>query len=255
MIGYLYYDPVDVERNQSFINWFIEEGKILEMDILLKTSDAYHSGSLPDFVINRSREPEISRFYAENNVPVFNSLEVTQITNDKWATYLHFKDHVKMLQTEVYHKDFKLPAIVKHRFGHGGTDVHWINDFDHSFDHQYIIQDIAPVIGKDLRVYILGNQILDCVLRTSDSDFKSNYSLGGQIQRYELSKAEKDVVYSILEIMPIDYGGIDFLFDENQQLILNEIEDAVGARMLYNLSNYNIVSLYLSYIRERLNVN
>lgn len=254
MIGYLIYDSVDIERNQQFINWFIEEGQSLDIDIMLRHQGNYLQGPLPDFVINRSRLADISKYFIQEKVKVFNSYEVTEITNDKWATYLHFKDHIKMLDTEIYNHEFHLPAVVKNRFGHGGTDVHLLKTHG-DYSNDYIIQALSPTVGKDLRVYIIGNTILDCVLRTSDHDFKSNYSLGGQIAPYQLSDQEKAIVHKILDIMPLDYGGIDFLFDENNNLILNEIEDAVGARMLYNLYDHNVVKLYLDHIKATLNVN
>ena len=44
--------------------------------------------------------------------------------------------------------------------------------------------------------------------------------------------------------------SIDFIIDDNDQLIFNEIEDVVGARMLYKCSDIDIVREYLSYIKK-----
>ena len=38
----------------------------------------------------------------------------------------------------------------------------------------------------------------------------------------------------------------------NGKWVLNEIEDAVGARMLYSLADFDIVKEYAAYIAERL---
>lgn len=255
MIGYLFYDIVDIERNQTFIDWFIKEAKSMDMTLVLKTEA---EDTLPDFVINRSRKPEISKYYKKHEIPIFNSLEVTSITNDKLKTYEYFKDTVRMLATKATALDTDYPVVVKHRFGHGGTDVHLIGSEEEMIPYlteDYIMQPLSPLVGKDLRVYIMGNEILEAIIRSNEHSFKANYSLGGQIALYTLSQAERDIIETILRKMPLDYGGIDFLFDANNQLILNEVEDAVGARMLYNLTQHNIVKLYLSHIRAKLNVN
>jgi glutathione synthase/RimK-type ligase-like ATP-grasp enzyme len=141
------------------------------------------------------------------------------------------------------------PCVVKNRFGHGGDDVHWLED-KKEFSDDYIAQDIAGQLGKDLRVYILNNKVYTSILRTNDQDFKSNYSLGGQAKLYNLSSEEHQTIQKILNKLPIMYGGIDFLFDENNQLILNEIEDPVGAKMLYNLTNLNIVQDFIKTVSE-----
>ena len=48
-----------------------------------------------------------------------------------------------------------------------------------------------------------------------------------------------------------DFIGVDFIKDENAWKI-NEIEDPVGSRMLYQVSNIDIVSLFCAYIANYL---
>ena len=51
-----------------------------------------------------------------------------------------------------------------------------------------------------------------------------------------------------------DFGlvGIDFIVGNDGELIFNEIEDVVGSRMLYAVSDISVVPLYLDYIQARL---
>ena len=44
----------------------------------------------------------------------------------------------------------------------------------------------------------------------------------------------------------------NFLINDNNELIFNEIEDSVGARALYELTNINIASLYIEHIYQTL---
>ena len=46
-----------------------------------------------------------------------------------------------------------------------------------------------------------------------------------------------------------DYYGIDFVFDGGQP-VFNEIEDTVGARMVYSVTDIDILDLYCDYIKK-----
>ena len=116
---------------------------------------------------------------------------------------------------------------------------------------EYVVQQCCSDLGRDVRVYIIGNKIIKAVLRTSTESFKSNYSLGGKVQEYTLNNEEKAMVERIVDKLPLDYAGIDFTF-HNGKAVFNEIEDAVGARMLYQVSDIDIVEMYIKHILEQL---
>lgn len=256
MKGYLIYDKKDIQRNQGFIQWFLDTSADLNMALTLydHTCD-FRSLALPDYVINRSRMVHISRFYETSGVKVFNSSKVTGLANDKLKTYHYFKDHLAMMATHPSTSALFFPCVVKDRFGHGGQDVYKFDTLEDMADFEvtdtYILQEVCPQVGKDLRVYIIDNQIIASVLRTNPHDFRANYSLGGHIKLYDLTEKDRALVHKILKVLPIDYGGIDFLFASDHSLILNEIEDVVGARMLYKLKAINIVDLYLQHIKKQ----
>lgn len=115
----------------------------------------------------------------------------------------------------------------------------------------YIIQQASNEPGRDLRVYIVGNKITAAVLRTSDTDFRSNYCLGGTARLYTLSQKERELVQRAVSGLEIGMAGIDFIF-HNGEPVFNEIEDTAGARALYALSDYDIVNDYIQYIRKEL---
>lgn len=59
------------------------------------------------------------------------------------------------------------------------------------FKEGYVYQKPASDLGRDLRVWLIGGKIIAAVLRKSDTDFRSNYCLGGSAQVYTLSESEK----------------------------------------------------------------
>lgn len=198
----------------------------------------------------------------------------------------------RTIVSQIEDKGFNYPYIIKSCSGHGGSEVfmvenewqeqeaikvicgeknaintnvknHSIKDSSISSDNKdscinincqsnkYIAQQCCSDLGKDVRVYIIGNEIVKAVLRTSAESFKSNYSLGGKVEEYKLNDREKAMVNAIVQKLPLDYAGIDFTF-HNGEAVFNEIEDAVGARMLYQISDIDIVQLFADYIVEKM---
>lgn len=156
--------------------------------------------------------------------------------------------------------------VIKSVSGHGGKEVCILDEYIKKgymfgtqqkdaaeyYSEKYVIQPLINCGGRDLRVYVLGNEIIGAVLRTSDNGFKSNYSLGGNVKLYSLNDMQKDIIYKIINCYAFDYVGIDFLLDEDDNLIFNEIEDVVGARMLSATSDIDYCGLYIDYICREL---
>lgn len=119
---------------------------------------------------------------------------------------------------------------------------------------QIVVQRLASEKGKDLRVYVIGNEIVAGMLRTSDTDFRSNFSLGGHAQVHALTEEEETLVRKIMRYFSFGLVGIDLIYD-NGHPVLNEIEDVVGARMLYAHTDINLVGRYIDYIISASRIN
>ena len=104
-------------------------------------------------------------------------------------------------------------------------------------------------MGKDLRVWVIGGKIICSVLRVSKTDFRSNYCLGGEAVPYALSQSETELIKKIISLVKGDYYGIDFVFN-NGKIVFNELEDTVGARMVYAKTDIDIISLFAEYIKS-----
>ena len=246
MIGWLIYSAVDVEKNKYYIQMYKDKFKEHFIEIKL--------------VI-------MGELLEQKGVRVFNSSSVTRIANNKGITYEFLKDVVpflavkygnEIIESKIENKGFEYPYVIKSCSGHGGSQVFLVNNSKEEEQaikamngQEYVVQQCCSDLGRDVRVYIIGNKIIKAVLRTSTESFKSNYSLGGKVQEYTLNNEEKAMVERIVDKLPLDYAGIDFTFN-NGKAVFNEIEDAVGARMLYQVSDIDIVEMYIKYILEQL---
>lgn len=283
MIGWLIYSKADAERNRTYIDWLINgalenglELKLLYADHIIigiqngvNTLSYYGEVlSIPNFVIMRSISNVLSTHLEEMGIKLFNNATISSMSNHKFLTHQKLASlGIPMLDTFYYKKStiknvvgtIQFPCILKNCIGRGGNEVYYVHNQaelvetvqNANFD-ELLIQKVADQVGKDLRVFIIGKEIIAAVLRYSERDFRANFSLGGDAKLYELSPTEKKLIQKIVDHFDFDFVGIDFMFDSNNQLILNEIEDVVGSRTLYTVSDIDIASLFMAYIKKTL---
>ena len=143
-------------------------------------------------------------------------------------------------------------TVVKTLDGHGGSQVFLASDKENiekkSGHSSFVIQPKIHGKGQDIRVYVIGSEIVAAVCRSATKDFRANFPLGGKVSLYKLSEDERKLVNQIIRLFSFGMVGIDFIVDDEGRFLLNEIEDVVGARMLYQCSDINLVGRYLDYI-------
>ncbi len=162
--------------------------------------------------------------------------------------------------------DFGYPFVLKPADGHGGKYVYLINsepELKHSLQElingrrsspckKLLMQRVASVRGRDLRVYFINNSIIVGMLRSSgmSNDFRANFSLGGIASVHTLTREERFLVNELTDALPSDYIGIDLIYDKGGTPVFNEYEDVVGSRMVYTYTDIDIVSLFADHIRS-----
>ena len=257
--GLLVYQSEDLRRNR----WFAEtlcryaEPEGLSLRLCL-SENAFSEAKSADFVINRSRNHFLSEYCEETlGIPVYNNSSVTAVTNDKYKTYLFLRAHgLPCAETEQITEAAQRPAmpfplVAKPPDGHGGAGVVWAAEETalREIPLPFLVQQPMQT-GWDLRVYILGGKIYRAVLRTSETDFRSNFSLGGHAALFEPDAEIRGLVSRLLAVMPMDFAGIDFLRHPDGGYVIGEIEDAVGCRMLYQLTNLDPAKDFIRHIRD-----
>lgn len=239
MRGILIYTKAEAERNQFAVHRFLQN-----LDIKL-VDETYKGGA--DFVINRTNDYKIGQYFERQGVRVFNPSELSRLANNKQKCYEFMMEH----NIEIMPINYKEAPVVKKKIdGHGGTEVVMINHTE-PFEDNYVYQKPCDTPGKDLRVWLIGGKIIAAILRESKTDFRSNFCLGGSASPYQLKDDEIRLIKKISNLFKSDYIGIDFIFNSGR-LVFNEIEDTVGARMVYDKTDIDIIGLYCDYIKREL---
>lgn len=226
----------------------------------------------PDAILSRMRVDWVSEHLERMGIPVFNNSKVCRICNDKRRTHL-FLQGLPMAETVFLDGSYGIttapvsyPRVLKPADGHGGEAVQLIED-ELSWQEASAALQIAeprPALhqavvsrpGQDLRVYVLFGRILAGVLRTAKSGVVSNFKLGGSVELHELTNAERTLAEAVIQRFedagaPLHMAGVDLLYTEDGPVI-SEVEDVVGSRMLYQVSDIDLVDLYLQGIAQRI---
>lgn len=281
--GWLIYNREMANINSGFISWFMSEALLLHAQLKLIIKEDLHYGVIndqlslfhngveacePDFAIMRNNDPLLTEQLELLNITVFNSSFVSQISNHKGRThqFLAGKD-IPMLDTVFISRDefcpeydllpFPYPVVIKEVAGRGGSQVYAAACHEEISEilekvqaKELIIQRMGDVPGRDVRVFVIGGEIIAAILRSSDQDFRANFSLGGSAQLFELNEMQRHLVEKVIAAFNGELGfvGIDFLFAKDGSFIFNEIEDVAGSRTLSANSDVFIVRLYLEHI-------
>ena len=243
MNGILIYSREEAARNAFSVEKY---KKYLGVSLMYEEETDFSLSA--DFVINRTDRYEIAEGFERRGIRVFNPSSLSRLANDKQACYKYMSEN----GVEIMPVDYKTPPLVmKPSFGKGGRGVELIKDFPVPEKAGYVYQKPASDLGRDLRVWLLGGKIIGAVLRESDCDFRANFCLGGRASPYRLNEREIRLIDKISSLIEYDYIGLDFVFDGGRA-VFNEIEDAVGARMLYSLTETDIIKDYCEYIKRQM---
>ncbi|HLR60352.1 MAG TPA: ATP-grasp domain-containing protein [Pseudogracilibacillus sp.] len=276
--GWLIYKKQDALENQSYINWFKEEAKmqniylklILKEDLLIGIDGINYLTlyknqilDLPDFCVIRTIDATLQAHFAAQNVSCFNNYQTSIICNDKSASHIEIAQ-LGIPAVQTFHFDsypqappLSYPFVLKAVNGRSGSEVFFIDnksDFlntEKKINNQnFIIQSADVQYGKDLRVFVIGKKIIAAVLRESTADFRANFKLGGTATLYHLNENESKLIKKIIHHFDFGLVGIDFLINNEGDLLFNEIEDVVGSRILSETTDINLLRKYITYIKS-----
>ena len=255
--GLLVYEREDAAQNSRFIELSREWAERFGLSLELCYADALESSVYGmDFALLRTRAPVLHSLVEASGARCFNSARLNAVANDKMLCYDVLRDHVPMLTSLdalFYDSPPFLPCVVKSAHGHGGKNVYLVYDkpsylsaLSNIAPDRAILQPFADP-GRDKRIYVIGGKPRCAMLRTSKKDFRSNYKLGGSAEAVSISAGEADIVNAVQALLPMDYAGVDIIYEHGRAL-LGELEDPVGARMVYEHAGIDIIRELIEYI-------
>ena len=200
----------------------------------------------PDFVIFWDKDIYLAKRLEQNNIRLFNSASAIELCDNKILMYQELsKQNVLIPRTFVAPKTFEglgyskldfvdevskevgWPIVIKEAYGSYGEQVYLANNKQEAKDiierigyKDFLMQEfISESKGRDVRINIVGDQVVASMFRENKDDFRSNISSGGNGSKYEPSKEEIDLALKAAKALGLSFAGVDVLFGKNGPII------------------------------------
>ena len=196
-------------------------------------------------------------------VPVINRFEVASNCGNKMITSLLLKKHnVPTPKTYFsFSSDGALenlantgyPMVIKPVVGSWGRGVMPLKDKDTAdaiievrelnngpLDRIYYLQEMVKRPPRDIRVIVVGDQVVAAMYRTSSGSFKTNIALGAEPISCEITKELEDVCMKSAKAVGGGILGVDVMEDEIRGLVVHEVNNTVEFKGLARVAKKNI---------------
>ncbi len=111
---------------------------------------------------------------------------------------------------------------------------------------RYLLQKFVDY-KYDLRVLIIGEKIF-CMQRIpKENEFRANFSLGGSVEVFDLSKDDEGLARRAMEAVNLEIAGVDLLIGKDDRRFILEVNHTPGMLGMEKATGLNITKIYLEY--------
>ena len=235
---------------------------------------------LPKFVFPRTGSgttyyiKAVIRHFERMGVPVINSSDSIDNVKDKLYTHqilaesnLDIPNTMLLkhpIDIDFVEKNIGFPVIVKKISGSYGRGVFLCENKKQlnqlvtmaeltKKSYDIIIQEfVKDTWGKDLRVFVVNNKVVGCMMRQStDDDFRANLSRGGEGFPYEVNEQIEWLSSEASKALGLDIAGVDLLF-QNGGYKICEVNSNPGFEGMEMFTKKNIAGEIVSFIKLKL---
>lgn len=225
-----------------------------------------------DFCVYLDKDKYAGELLEQSGLRLFNRIESIAVCDDKMQTHIALNGlpmpdtlagplcympnaavSCELLQGVA--ERFGFPLIVKECYGSLGKGVYKADDMERLSEiaecvkcKPHLFQKfIAGSAGRDVRVIVIGGKVFSAMLRTSQTDFRSNVGLGGKGEKFKLDGGGIKLCEAVAKRLNLDYCGIDLLFGESGYLVCEVNSNAFFGGM-ERVTGLNVARAYAEHI-------
>lgn len=247
-----------------------DAGKLYGLEFIVRSNaDFLKAGSyqnIPGTALFWDKDIQLAQLLEAKGLRLFNSARAIEVCDDKTLTYIALKDSglplpatlicpatyrnvgftsIDFLQDAAESLGF--PFVIKTGRGSFGNQVFLpqnlteaasiLNEFaGEPLLFQRFIKEIA---GQDLRVYVVGGQVVASMKRVNhEGDFRANIARGGSASEHSVTLQEEALALSACNLLSLDFAGVDLLLSKDGP-ILCEVNSNAHFKALYELTGKN----------------
>ena len=232
----------------------------------------------PDFAIFWDKDIYLAQRLEQNGVRLFNNAASIELCDNKILMYQELvKNNISIPRTFIAPKTFEglgynklsfieqvikeigWPIVIKEAYGSFGEQVYLANDIDELKSiidrigyKDFLMQEfISSSKGRDIRINVIGNQVVASMLRENKNDFRSNISNGGTGENYKPSQDYVDIALKATKALGLSFAGVDVMFGENGPIICEVNSNPQFASTL-KATGVNLADYIADYILKQL---
>ena len=231
-----------------------------------------------DFILFWDKDILLADWMAGQRILVFNSGRAIELCDDKRKTWMSLEQAkiptprtipAPMTYSNIGYTDtsfiqeiektLHFPMIVKEAFGSFGQQVYLIHNH-HQLEQKvkelqgipFLFQEyIEESKGRDIRLQVVGDEVIASMYRYSDSDFRANISAGGHMKSYEPSQEEKELAIRACHAVGADFAGVDLLFAGEKRVVC-EVNSNAHFKNIMDCTGVNTAQAIMEYIKKRI---
>lgn len=158
-------------------------------------------------------------------------------------------------------EDWVYPVVAKHEKGYQGKSVR-------KFDNERELKKFVKKINEknlgmflwqkclptkwDIRVVIVDGKAVGGMKRSAvGNEFRSNFSLGGNVEVWNLSDKERELAEKVARICGLNYGGVDIMKDEEGNDYILEVNRQCQFQGFEKSTGINVAKMVVEMMREK----
>lgn len=280
----------DIGHNAYKIKRFTEEGKKLGISLshyindgslaVIKNNNLVVNLPKADFIIYLDKDIYLARILERAGYRLFNKADFIKMCDDKMLTNIMCSNvGIKMPTTiagplfyssELKESNYKFldsvvrelgfPLVLKKVYGSLGTGVYLVENKEQLFElYKEVCRQpiqfqeyISSSYGRSLRVIIIDKKVIGAFQRYNESDFRSNFGSTASSREFKLEGKFLELANKIAQEFNIEYAGVDFLFGENDEPILCEINSNAFFEEFEKITKINVAKLFMEMVQKKL---
>lgn len=236
-----------------------------------------------NFVLFLDKDIRLGKVLTQMGIRLFNTPEVIGCCDDKSATFVALAGQgIEMPQTliaplvytgtykgqdDVYinkvEAKFGYPLVIKESFGSFGDQVYKVDSREELIKKRQELAEIPHIYqvfvsssyGRDVRINVVGQEVVACMLRTSEHDFRANITNGGQMHQFECPDTFKNMALKVCQILGADFAGVDILFGEDEEPVLCEVNSNAHIKNIYECTGINVAEKIIELIIKKCRID
>ena len=144
------------------------------------------------------------------------------------------------------------PCVIKTHEGTHGSGVFLAHTEQQAKQlvYQMLERGLTPLVqeyireshGQDIRAFVVGGKVVASMRRKAKgSEFRSNFHLGGEVERIEIPEKYAEIACRAADIMGLEIAGVDMLESDRGPLVL-EVNSSPGLEGIEAASGVNVAS-------------